>query len=340
VHGLEVQGVEEHEAEQREADQQRDRVGAGERRVPEHAQRQHRRAAAGLHQQERHQGHGAEQQQRHDHRRAPAALVALDQPEGDRAQPDRAEHQPRQVKPAGGGVAGLGDHPPGDQERRHPDRQVDVEHPAPAERVGEQPAQHRAGGQRHRRHPRPQADRLHPLPRVGEGGGEDRQGARQQRRAPDRLQRPPADQRRQARRQPAQRRAGGEHHQPGAEHPPAAEPVAERAGGQQQAGEHQHVGVDHQLQPGHAGTEVALDARQGHVHDGVVQHHHEQPEAAGPQGQQLDGAVGGEHAPIVRQAVTAAQRSAAGRSHHQPADGDGRGTEASEAKRPVASSVA
>ena len=194
--------------------------------------------------------------------------------------------RPGRSRRPGRRVAGLGHHPPGDHEGGHPDGQVHVEHPAPAEAVGEQPADHRAGGQGHRRHPRPQADGLDPLARVGEGRGQDGQGAGQQGGRPHRLEDPPADQRRQGRGEAAQGRGGGEHHQAGPEHPPAAEPVPQRAGGQQQAGEHQDVGVQDQGQPRQPGLQLPLDAGQGHVHDRVVQHHHEQPEAAGAEGEQ------------------------------------------------------
>jgi hypothetical protein len=72
-------------------------------------------------------------------------------------------------------------------------------------------------------------------------------------RRPHRLQGPAGDQRRQGRGEPAQGRGGGEHDQADPEHPPPAEPVPERAGGQQQAGEHQDVGVQDQGQPRHRG---------------------------------------------------------------------------------------
>ena len=56
----------------------------------------------------------------------------------------------------------------------------------------------------------------------------------------------------------------------------AAEAVAERAGGEQQAGEDEHVGVDDPLQLGAGCAEVALERRQRDVEDGVVEPDHEQ----------------------------------------------------------------
>ena len=50
----------------------------------------------------------------------------------------------------------------------------------------------------------------------------------------------------------------------------AAEAIAEAAGGQQQAGEHQRVGVDDPLQLAGGGAELADQRRQGDVHDRAV----------------------------------------------------------------------
>ena len=61
----------------------------------------------------------------------------------------------------------------------------------------------------------------------------------------------------------------------------AAEDVAEAAAGDQQDGEGERVGVDRPLQRGQARRRSALDRRQRDVHDGVVEHHHEQREAHG-----------------------------------------------------------
>ena len=61
----------------------------------------------------------------------------------------------------------------------------------------------------------------------------------------------------------------------------AAEAVAERAGGEQQAGEDEHVGVDDPLQLGAGRAEVALERRQRDVEDGVVEPDHEQRRGRG-----------------------------------------------------------
>ena len=60
---------------------------------------------------------------------------------------------------------------------------------------------------------------------------------------------------------------------------PAPEAVAERAREQQQAGEHERVGVDDPLQLADVGVEVAHERRERDVDDRVVDHDHEQADA-------------------------------------------------------------
>jgi hypothetical protein len=87
----------------------------------------------------------------------------------------------------------------------------------------------------------------------------------------------------------ARRRAEPEDEETELQRPFAAEAVTERSGGQQQAGEHQHVGVDDPLELRAGCTEVALERGQRHVEDRVVERDdeqrqtqdHEGPPAAG-----------------------------------------------------------
>ena len=67
-----------------------------------------------------------------------------------------------------------------------------------------------------------------------------------------------------------QHRGEAEHGQADLQHALATEAVAEAAGGHQQAGEHQHVGVDDPLQLAGGGAELADERGQGDVHDGAV----------------------------------------------------------------------
>ena len=68
---------------------------------------------------------------------------------------------------------------------------------------------------------------------------------------------------------------------------PAPEPVAERAGGEQEGGEGQRVGVDDPLQAREAGVEVALDVGQGDVDDRDVEQQHERRDETSEQGPPL-----------------------------------------------------
>ena len=67
-----------------------------------------------------------------------------------------------------------------------------------------------------------------------------------------------------------EQRAGEEHREAGLQRALAAVPVADRAGGQQQAGEHQAVGIDHPLLGGDRRVELAGQRGQGHVERGVA----------------------------------------------------------------------
>ena len=60
-----------------------------------------------------------------------------------------------------------------------------------------------------------------------------------------------------------------------------AEPVAERPGGEQQAGKDERVAVDHPLEPRDGRAELLLDTGERHVHDGCIEDHHEVAKADG-----------------------------------------------------------
>ena len=70
----------------------------------------------------------------------------------------------------------------------------------------------------------------------------------------------------------------GEHGDADHEHPLASQAVAERRAGQQQHRVGEDVCVHRPLERLDRGSQVAVDARQGDVHDEVVEHGHEQPE--------------------------------------------------------------
>ena len=109
--------------------------------------------------------------------------------------------------------------------------------------------------------------------------GQDRQRRGHDERAADAHQRPGGDQHVGGGGDGGQGRAGAEHQQAEGQRPAAAEAVAERAGGEQQAGEDEHVGVDDPLQRGGGGGEIALERRQRDVEDRVVEADHDQRDA-------------------------------------------------------------
>ena len=65
----------------------------------------------------------------------------------------------------------------------------------------------------------------------------------------------------------------------------AAELVAQAAGGQQQAGEHQRVAIDDPLQLAVGGAQFVDQRGDGHVEDGVVHHDDQQAETQRGQGE-------------------------------------------------------
>jgi hypothetical protein len=76
-----------------------------------------------------------------------------------------------------------------------------------------------------------------------------------------------------------ERRPGPEQEEADLQRPLAAEAVADRTGGQEQAGEDEHVAVEDPLQVARAGREIPAQARDRDVEDGVVQADHQQAQA-------------------------------------------------------------
>ena len=97
--------------------------------------------------------------------------------------------------------------------------------------------------------------------------------------APIALDDPADDQRGRVGRQAGGRRGEREDDDADQEDAAAAEDVAEAPAGREQHREGERVAVDRPLQAGDRGAEVLLDRRQRDVHDGVVEHDHEQREA-------------------------------------------------------------
>ena len=108
----------------------------------------------------------------------------------------------------------------------------------------------------------PDAERRRPVFAV-ELLADQRQRGREHPGAADALQPAGEVEQRRVAGDPAEERGEGEDPEADREDAAAPEPVAERAGGQQEGGEHQRVGVDDPLQAGEAGARVRAGCRAG-----------------------------------------------------------------------------
>ena len=177
------------------------------------------------------------------------------------------------------GIAGRRDEGPAEQQRHGGDRHVDQEDGAPREVLQDPPSGHRTEGDGQAGDARPRADGLGPLGRVGEDVGQDGEGGREDQRRADAHGRPGGDQLLRGLGQAGEDREHGEGDHAQLQGTLAAEAVAQAARCEQQAGEHERVGVDHPLELAGAGAQLAADRRQRHVDDGVVDDDDEQAQA-------------------------------------------------------------
>ena len=172
-----------------------------------------------------------------------------------------------------------------DAEKTNPD--VDEEDAAPPQRLRHDTADGGAEGEADRGDARPDADGPGLGLRIGERGTHQCERGDVDGRRTDALQ-PPADvEEAQVRRRRAHRRGSGEQHGPTDQGEAATAAVRER---RRRHDEHPHreaVGGDHPLGAFLTGVEVALDVRQGDVHDRCIQKDHEQADARRQQRQHL-----------------------------------------------------
>jgi hypothetical protein len=107
---------------------------------------------------------------------------------------------------------------------------------------------------------------------------DDRERGGHHDRGADALDGPRADQRPACRREPAGERREREDHEADQEDATPSEEVGQLAAGEHEHGEGEGVGVHRPLELREPDAEVALDGRQRDVHDGVVEHDHEERE--------------------------------------------------------------
>ena len=139
-------------------------------------------------------------------------------------------------------------------------------------------AEERAEREAETRDARPDTDRLRQFgPREGCHQNRERQWVHQ--RGARALQRAEDDQLLCGLRQRTRHREPGEEHEADDKHALATEAIAELAAEQNQRRKHEDVRVDDPLQAALRRVQILLDRRQRDVHDGVVEHDHEQREA-------------------------------------------------------------
>jgi hypothetical protein len=245
-------------------------------RRPEKSERHQRTADVGLDEHECAQQHRGCAQHHERRGRGKAILLAARDAVDHHRQSAGDGDRPRDVERSlARAVAALADQARREHQRRDADGNVDVEDPAPAQRVGERTADDQPGGGTGGRYRPEDAKRAIARGSLGEGGGDQRQRGRGGERPAQALQRAPGEQDALALGRPAHEGRHGEHRDAGDEEPAAAEQVAGPPGEDEEAAEGQRVERHHVLQGADREAEVRLDARQRDVGDRVVEHQHE-----------------------------------------------------------------
>ena len=282
-HGLQVDGDRQEEAEDRDGDQCRDDVDHREVAVAEQRERHERLGvlAAALLQQEEHGQDGCGHEQGHD-RAVPRVALTLDEGEGQTEQAGGGEGHADQVELVLALDPGVRNEGERHRQHDHPDRHVDDEDPPPAGVGHQHAAQRRAGngGQAGDGAPDAQGGAAS----IGrERGDDDGHRLRHQHGCADALHGSEGDQQRRVGRQPAGQAGQGEDHDSADEQVALAAQVAQPAGGDQQHGQHQDVGVDHPEDLVERGVQGGDHARDGDVDDRQVEQGHEEPQGQGDQ---------------------------------------------------------
>ncbi len=204
--------------------------------------------------------------------RAPAGVGGVDQ----RIDEDRERggdgDRAGDVEGTGLGLGpALGDQPRRQHQGDQGDRDVDPEHPLPAEPVGEDAAEQHTGGSAGAGHGTPDPERLVALGAVAEDRGDDRERGGGDDRGAEALGGAGGDQLPLGRREAGRQRGDGDQQQAGHEDPAAAEQVGGTAPEQEEAAEGEHVGVDDPGQVLLGEVERVADRGQGDVDDRGVE---------------------------------------------------------------------
>ena len=183
------------------------------------------------------------------------------------------------------GVPRVWHQPGGGEQAGRGDGHVDQEDRAPPEVGQQQAADDRAEGHADADGTAPQGDRPLAFGPVAEHVADDGQRRGDHQRGADAHARPGGDEGADVAGEGRPGRARGEDRQAGQERLLAADPVGQAARGEQQAGEHEDVGVDRPLQVAGCRVQVADQRGERDVQDGVVQVHDQDGDAEDGQGQ-------------------------------------------------------
>ncbi len=286
--GLEEEAEDEQRPVEGEVEEEADHIGRGEAAVREERDRQDGGAGGPLTEQESGERERGDHEGPQDERCGPALVGPFDErvaqrPEGEQAQDVAAAAERRAP-----GRDGRHE-PPGEQQSRDADGQVDEEDAAPAEGADQEAADGRRqadGGGDDRG---PDAEDLRPAGRFGEGVHQQRQRAGHEERRTHALDEAGGHQDDAVRRDGAQQGRAGEHGEPDEIDPAGAEPFRQRPGEQQQRGEGEDIAVDDPGEAGHAQSEPGPQVGGGDIHDAGVEARHHEPER---QDEELDAAAG------------------------------------------------
>ena len=215
-----------------------------------------------------------------DRRRRPAVLVGFDERVGEAEERAGSQGQSGDVEVSRLLRPRLSDRSQADDETEDPDRDVDEEHRRPADVLDQIAAERWTERERKAGNAGPDPDRLRALVR-GEGDREDGERPGHEERSADALEAAERDEVARRTRQAAHQREEGEHSEAGQEGAFATVAVSEDPARQHQS----HGGAADPVDD--PGVEVMREPGERDVHDRVVEHGHEQREAARQENQDL-----------------------------------------------------
>jgi hypothetical protein len=198
-------------------------------------------------------------------------LLAVAQPEDERADGDRHGDRAAHVEPSRPVTGHLGQHPPRGRKQHRDERDVHEEDRPPAEVLRQHAARDDPADAARRGRRRPQAERPGPRGPVGVDRREHRDDRRRHERRAHALHEARGDEHPRRRGEAAGDRRRPEHPQPREQQPAPSEHVPEPAAQEQQRPERQGVARHDPLQAGGAEAELARDRPEGDVDDAEVE---------------------------------------------------------------------